>query len=131
MTDYNSGGGTSPNKGEYPVIADPDGSDLNQMYFDYSSRLELEVSTGRQRILLDNQRFVGGVGWRQNEQTYDAFSVTTNALSNTTIFYSYVGQVRRIFGETVAGGSNNVDSHLLNVKIKLGRRAGQLRRMLT
>ena len=120
LTDYNSGAGTSPNKGEYPVIADPDGSDLNQMYFDYDLDSNWKFRLGRQRILLDNQRFVGGVGWRQNEQTYDAFSVTSNALSNTTIFYSYIGQVRRIFGQTVTAGSNNVDTHLLNVKIKLG-----------
>jgi hypothetical protein len=120
LTDYNSGGGTSPNKGEYPVIADPDGSDLNQMYFDYSSSPDWKFRLGRQRILLDNQRFVGGVGWRQNEQTFDAFSLTTTALGNTKFFYSYVGQVKRIFGETVPGGTNNLDSHLLNIKIDLG-----------
>ncbi|MGI9201752.1 MAG: alginate export family protein [Woeseiaceae bacterium] len=120
LTDYNSGGGTSPNKGDYPVIADPDGSDLNQMYFDYSSSPDWKWRLGRQRILLDNQRFVGGVGWRQNEQTFDAFSLTTTALGNTKLFYSYVGQVKRIFGETVPGGTNNVDSHLFNIKVDLG-----------
>jgi hypothetical protein len=119
LTDFNSGGGTSPNKaGEYPVVADPDGSDLNQLYLDYSSAPAWKWRIGRQRILLDNQRFVGGVGWRQNEQTYDAFSLTTTAAKNTTLFYSYIGQVRRIFGQTVAAGKNNVDTHLLNAKIK-------------
>ena len=120
LTDYNSGGGTSPNKGEYPVIADPNGSDLNQLYFDYKLGSDWQFRFGRQRILLDNQRFVGGVGWRQNEQTYDAASVTANAFGNTKIFYSYIGQVRRIFGQTVAAGKSNVDTHLLNVKIDLG-----------
>ena len=119
LTDFNSGGGTSPNKaGEYPVVADPDGSDLNQLYLDYSSDPAWKWRIGRQRILLDNQRFVGGVGWRQNEQTFDAFSLTTTAAKNTTLFYSYVGQVRRIFGQTVPGGKNNVDTHLLNARIK-------------
>ena len=120
LTDYNSGAGTSPNKTEYPLIADPDGSDLNQLYLDYSSDPDWKWRIGRQRILLDNQRFVGGVGWRQNEQTYDAFSLTTTALKNTTLFYSYIGQVKRIFGQTVAAGSSNVDTHLLNAKIKFG-----------
>ena len=120
LSDYNSGAGTSPNKVEYPVIADPSGSDLNQFYFDYVSNPAWKWRLGRQRILLDNQRFVGGVGWRQNEQTYDAFSLTNTALKNTTLFYSYIGQVRRIFGQTVAAGSNNVDTHLLNAKIKFG-----------
>jgi acetyltransferase-like isoleucine patch superfamily enzyme len=120
LTDFNSGAGTSPNKaGEYPVVADPDGSDLNQLYLDYSSDPAWKWRIGRQRILLDNQRFVGGVGWRQNEQTYDAFSLTTTAAKNTTLFYSYIGQVRRIFGQTVSAGHNNVDTHLLNAKVKI------------
>lgn len=118
VTDYNSGGGTSPGKGEYPVIADPEGTDLNQLYVDFSSNPAWKWRLGRQRILLDNQRFVGGVGWRQNEQTYDAFSLTTTAAKRTTLFYSYIGQVRRIFGESVPAGHSNVDTHLLNAKIK-------------
>jgi hypothetical protein len=32
----------------------------------------LDLTLGRQRINLDDQRFVGSVGWRQNEQTFDA-----------------------------------------------------------
>lgn len=120
LTDYNSGAGTSPNKTQYPVIADPSGSDLNQLYLEYSSDPDWKWRIGRQRIVLDNQRFVGGVGWRQNEQTYDAFSLSTTALKNTTLFYSYIGQVRRVFGQSVAAGSSNVDTHLLNAKIKFG-----------
>jgi hypothetical protein len=120
LSDYDSGAGTSPAKaGAYPVIADPDGSDLNQLYLDFSSDPNWKWRFGRQRILLDNQRFVGGVGWRQNEQTYDAVSLTTTAAKNTTLFYSYIGQVRRIYGQTVAAGHSNVDTHLLNAKIKL------------
>ena len=120
LSDYNSGAGTSPNKGEYPVVADPDGSDLNQFYFDYSSNPAWKWRLGRQRIVLDNQRFVGGVAWRQNEQTFDGFSLTNTSLRNSTLFYSYIGYVRRIFGQTVAAGSNKVDTHLLNAKIKFG-----------
>jgi hypothetical protein len=119
LTDYNSGAGTSPNKGEYPVIADPDGSDLNQLYLDYGFDPAWNLRLGRQRIVLDNQRFVGGVGWRQNEQTYDAVSATTTALENTTIFYSYIGQVRRVFGQTVSAGKANVNTHLLNGKYEI------------
>ncbi len=119
LTDYNSGAGTSPGKTEYPVIADPDGSDLNQLYLDYAFDPKWNLRVGRQRILLDNQRFVGGVGWRQNEQTFDAVTATTTALENTTIFYSYVGQVRRVFGQAVSAGQANVDTHLLNARFDL------------
>lgn len=119
LSDFNSGGGTSPGKGQYPVVADPKGSDLNQLYFDLQASEETMFRFGRQRILLDNQRFVGGVGWRQNEQTYDGFTVVSRAFVNTQLHYSYLTYVRRIFGDAVAGGKNNVDAHLLNAKIAL------------
>lgn len=119
LRDFNSGGGTSPAKGNFPVVADPKGADLNQLYFDYAASDDTNLRIGRQRILLDNQRFVGGVGWRQNEQTYDALTVTSKAISKTKFQYSYIGNVRRIFGERVSAGRNNVDTHLLNAKISV------------
>ncbi len=122
VTDFNSGAGTSPGKAGYPVVADPDGSDLNQLYLEYSSDPEWKWRIGRQRILLNNQRFVGGVGWRQNEQTYDAISVKSTAIDGVAIFYSYIAHVRRIFGQSVAAGRNDVDAHLLNAEISLGKR---------
>jgi len=115
--DFNSGAGTSPNRDQYSTVADPKGSDLNQMYFDYSANEDWKFRLGRQRILLDNQRFVGGVGWRQNEQTYDAFTLNSKAISQTTLSYSYLNQVRRIFGQTVPAGKAALDGHLLNAKI--------------
>ena len=44
LNDFNSGGGTSPDKGNFPVVADPKGADLNQLYLDYGT--ELDVSAG-------------------------------------------------------------------------------------
>ncbi len=121
VSDFNSGFGTSPDKTDYPLVADPKGADLNQLYLDYQFDDEWKGRLGRQRILLDNQRFVGGVGWRQNEQTYDALTLTTKAIPRTDFFYSYVGYVRRIFGERAGtpAGKNNVDTHLLNAKVAL------------
>jgi len=119
LTNYNSGAGTSPDKDDYPVVADPKGADLNQLYLDYQMNDDSKFRFGRQRILLDNQRFVGGVGWRQNEQTYDALTFTTRAIGRTDLSASYVGYVRRIFGETVPAGKSNVDTLLLNAKIAL------------
>ena len=54
----------------YSVVADPDGSEINQALLRYDFA-QGNLVVGRQRINLDNQRFVGGVAWRQNEQTYD------------------------------------------------------------
>jgi hypothetical protein len=120
IRDFNAAGGTTPDKEDrYQTVADPKGSDLNQLYLEYQNADDWTLRLGRQRILLDNQRFVGGVGWRQNEQTYDAVSFSTTALANTTLKYAYVGQVRRIFGQDSAAGKANVDTHLVNARIKI------------
>lgn len=119
LDDFNSGAGTSPNRGEYSVVADPKGSDLNQLYFDLDPDDDWKYRFGRQRINLDNQRFVGGVGWRQNEQTYDALTLNTKAITKTALSYSYVNRVRRIFGQTVPAGKERLDGHLFNAKVTI------------
>ncbi len=119
LDDFNSGAGNSPNKTQYPAVVDPKGADLNQLYIDYAFDENSSVRLGRQRILLDNQRFVGGVGWRQNEQTYDGLTVSSKALPKTALSYSYITNVRRIFGDDVPSGSNDVDAHLLNAKFAI------------
>jgi hypothetical protein len=53
------------------TIADPQTLGLNRLQVQYATRA-LTVTIGRQRINLDDQRFVGSVGWRQNEQVFDA-----------------------------------------------------------
>ena len=120
VTDFNSGGGTTPDKqGVYPVVADPKGADLNQLYVDYGVSEDLKFRGGRQRINLDNQRFVGGVGWRQNEQTYDALNVSIGTIPKTALTYSYLNRVRRIFGDTSPVGVDRVDGHLFNAKVSI------------
>jgi hypothetical protein len=119
LNDYNSGGGTSPGRIRYSTVADPRGSDLNQLYLQYKPSDDWNLRLGRQKILLDNHRFVGHVGWRQNEQTYDAGSVSVQGIPNTTLFYSYVDNVNRIFGDKVSAGDHSNNTHLLNAKIRL------------
>ena len=120
LNDLNSGAGTSPGRIQYSTVADPRGSDLNQLYLQYSPSDDWQMRLGRQKINLDNQRFVGAVGWRQNEQTFDALSLTIRSIPNTELFYSYIGNVNRIFGDKVPAGDHSVNTHLLNAKIKLG-----------
>lgn len=120
LNDFNSGAGTSPGRMQYSTVADPRGSDLNQLYLQYSPTDDWQMSLGRQKINLDNQRFVGAVGWRQNEQTFDALSLTSRSIPNTELFYSYIENVNRIFGDKVPAGDHSVNTHLLNAKIKLG-----------
>ena len=81
----------------YPIVADPDGTDFNQAYLTYKSA-DYSASLGRQRILHGGQRFVGGVGFRQNEQAYDALSLSFKALDPVSVDYSYIWNINRIFG---------------------------------
>jgi len=114
--DFNAGEGNTPGRTDYPVVADPEGTEVNQAYIDYKGIGRTTLRFGRQRINLDNQRFVGGVGWRQNEQTYDAFSVTYDH-DRFDLFYAYVEEVQRIYGSDVPAGDHDQDgTHLLNAR---------------
>lgn len=109
--DYNYGNGTNATTA---VIADPTGTEVNQAFISYSN-FNNQVKYGRQRIILDNARFVGNVGWRQNEQTYDAVSIANKSIRYTNFFYAYLQNVNRVFGEAnLTQGDHNQDSHLLN-----------------
>ncbi len=103
---------TSNGNTDYPVVADPKGTDLNQAFVQYKNGGFAAIG-GRQRILLDDQRFVGGVGWRQNEQTYDGITFKYGA-SGFIGSYNYVNNVNRIFGPTGPGADLRGDVHLVN-----------------
>ena len=59
-------------KTAYPIVADPENVEINRIQLQYKGIPGTVVTVGRQRINLDDQRFVGSVGWRANEQTFDA-----------------------------------------------------------
>ena len=119
INDYNS---LRNGKTEYSVIADPKGTDLNQMAVIFKGITNTEITAGRQRIIRGNARYIGNVGWRQNPQTYDALSVNIKPNDNLKIFYSYIGQVNRIFGPEAGTPTNKWDSesHLLDASYTFG-----------
>ena len=102
---------------QYSLVADPEGTDVNQVWLRFSGLKKNVITLGRQRINFDNQRFFGGVGWRQNEQTYDALMVTNTSLTNVSARYVYMYNVNRIFGpgDGAQLADFSTDSHLINV----------------
>jgi hypothetical protein len=80
-----------------PIIADPPATDLNVAALRWQWG-EADWLVGRQRLILDNQRFIGNVGWRQNEQTYDAITWRTKWLPRTALLLGYLDNVNRVFG---------------------------------
>lgn len=103
---------------EEPWIADYEYTEINQAFIGFKAPADTVAKYGRQRIILDNQRFVGGVGFRQNEQTYDAFSLENKAIANLTAYYAYVNNVNRIFSEASGNADHKNDTHLLNLNYK-------------
>lgn len=110
--DYNS---TLNGNTRYPVIADPRSSEVNRLQLGNTSLPGTTVTVGRQRIVLDDQRFVGNVGWRQNEQTFDAIRVVNQSVPHLTLDVTYLDQINRVFGPESSQGRYHGDSVLANV----------------
>ncbi len=113
VDDYNA---TIHGPVRYPVVADPEAFELNRLQVAWTGLPDTEVILGRQRIVLGAARFVGNVGFRQNEQTFDAVKVTTRAFEPLTITYAWIDRVHRVFGDDSPVGEWRSDSHLLNVE---------------
>lgn len=111
VDDFNS---TINGNTTYPVIADPDVTELNRFQLTNTALPGTTVTIGRQRIVQDDSRFIGNVGWRQNEQTYDAVRIVNKSVENLTLDATYIDQVNRIFGDDSPGGRFDSDSWVLN-----------------
>lgn len=104
-----------PTNATYPVVADPESYEMNRLHLTNTSLPGTTLTLGRQRIVLDDHRFVGNVGWRQNEQTYDAFRVVNKSLATLTVDATYLNQVNRVFGPDSPQGRYEGDGYLANV----------------
>lgn len=98
-------------KAKYPLVNDPEVTELNRLQLTWTANANLQVTAGRQRILIDDQRFIGNVGWRQDEQTFDGVRADL-AYGRFKLTYAYITRVNRILGEMRDWDS---DSHLANL----------------
>ncbi|MDD2725422.1 MAG: alginate export family protein [Methylovulum sp.] len=98
-------------------VADPDRSELNQFWLAYTGIPDHIIKVGRQRIKLDDDRFIGNVGWRQMETTYDSVLITHN---NQTLFglVANVGYIANV--QTFVGTTENIQAPILNLNYKMG-----------
>jgi hypothetical protein len=95
----------------FPVVADPEDTELNQGYVMFRGIKDTVVKVGRQRIKVMNDRFVGNVGFRQNEQTFDSVLFANTTIPNLTITYVNVWNVNRIFGNDSPTGDLNTNTN--------------------
>jgi len=80
-----------------PIVADPENLALYRAQLQYKTK-PLTVTLGRQRIALDDERFVGAVGFRQNGQTFDAVRAEWMPLKGVKADLSYAWSDRTIWG---------------------------------
>ncbi|WP_417622892.1 alginate export family protein [Parasphingorhabdus sp.] len=108
INDYNST--TNGKAGAYSVVADPQNIELNRLQINYKPSDGSQITMGRQRINIDDQRFVGSVGWRQNEQTFDAVRVQSKLFDVLAVDGTYAISQRSIFGID-AGNRQSMDGN--------------------
>lgn len=111
-------------EGAYSVVADPDGTEINQAYLQYNG-FDTEFKFGRQEITYRNapfHRYIGNVLWRQNHQSFDALSISNSSFEDTTINYAYIDEVHTIFGDDrdvgtfIKDGDIDLNAHLINIQ---------------
>jgi hypothetical protein len=112
VDDYNS---TVNGATQYPVVPDPAGAEaINRAAIVNKSLDRTTLTFGRQRLAHDDQRFLGNVGWRQFEQTFDALRAQWSA-PKLKVDLSYATQVNRVFGPDSPQGKWEGDFVLANV----------------
>ncbi len=103
----------------YPVVPDPENFQLNRLQLRYTDVPDTALTVGRQEINLDDQRFVGAVAFRQNEQTFDAVRIDNTSLPGLSFTYIYLDRVNRVFGVYSSQNHFSGDVHLINIAYDL------------
>jgi len=111
VDDYNN---TTGKNTDYSVIADPETTELDQFLLKYQQKSFI-AKLGRQVITMDNHRFVGHVGWRQDRQTFDGLTLAYQPVDNLSLQYGYITKRNRIFAD-----AKDIDAkdHLINASYK-------------
>ncbi len=87
--------------GLHSVIADPEFTEVNKAFISYSGIPDTVAKYGRQTVNLGNARFIGNVIWRQNEQTYDGFSIKNTSVDDLSLFFSHTTNTNNVVGANI------------------------------
>ncbi len=104
----------------FPVIADPDVTEVNRAQVTFTGIEKTPITVGRQRFNLNNHRFVGAVDFRQNQQTFDAVRLSSGIIDNFNVDYLYIDNVHRIFGDDHPMGEFESNSHIISAGYNAG-----------
>ena len=93
----------------YPLLPDPRYTGANQLYAEWAANDVARVTAGRQRVRLNNQRFVSDNDFRQIPQLFDGATLAWRGIANAEIQAAYFSRVR-----TTSGDQNKLRLTLAN-----------------
>ncbi|MDD5035643.1 MAG: hypothetical protein PHE55_12885 [Methylococcaceae bacterium] len=102
-------------KTRFPIVADPVADVLNQGWVSFTGLPATTLKGGRQKFVLDNHRFIGDVGWRQNQQVFDSVTLSSGWIPRTQLTLAYIFGVQNIYARQV-----DMSSPILNVNFDTG-----------
>lgn len=100
-----------------PLVADPENVALYIAQLQYRTKA-VALTAGRQKIALDDERFVGNVAFRDNAQTFDAVRAELTPAKGLRLDVAYAWGVRTIWGVDGVGarqravGGDNIFANL-------------------
>jgi hypothetical protein len=113
VNDYNSG---FNGKTSYPSVSDPENYELHRLQLENTSLPGTRLIIGRQRVGLDDWRFVGPSNWRMNENTLNSGRIINTLVPGLTVDLTYFNRFnRRTTEASTRLGSLTGDSYLANV----------------
>jgi hypothetical protein len=113
---YNNAGAGDRGNGvtDRPVVADPEITEIDEVYLGFRGPRGLEIKAGRFAYTLDNQRFIGIAPWRQNHRSYEGASLALALPAGVDASYAFLD---RAFYDT--GASFGMSTHLLHLAREL------------
>jgi len=111
VNEFNDGTGNNP---QFPTIPDPNGVKLNRLQLATSIIPKTRITLGRQRIAIDDSRFIGTFDFRQNDQTIDGVRAETRLFGPGVLDVGYFNQVNRPLGNDNINGVFEGDSFFVN-----------------
>lgn len=94
----------------HPLDDAGDGTDWNQAWLQYVNADYGKAKVGRQIYTLDDQRFIGHVGWRQNIQTFDAATAAYTGIENLVVHGFYMENVNRVNSDNTKMDTSGVNA---------------------
>ena len=110
----------------FAVVPDPEAFELNRLQLAWSGEHGAKATVGRQRIVLNNARFIGNAGFRQNEQTFDALRLEAHPTAHLGLTYIYLDNIYRTPGNRSPQYRWRSDSHVVEADLDgaFGRLSG-------